>query len=176
MIRMFSRKLTEDVTDLGGCDFDDVLYEFTGLCFIERDVDNPGEIEKDAWPKWTKEDYDNALEILSRLSKNALRVREKLKWRRDNFLIQEIRNRCEAQGIRIPNPGDKMYVHSTDDTSGGIATVARVHYEPDCKNEYNQVSVSFEELGPGLTFNIRPLLDEQRGLKNHYGETEARRD
>lgn len=166
--------LKDEVTDLGDCDFDMIIYEDLGLCIIEKDLDNPDEYtEKFKWSKWKKEDFDNALEILSRLSKNALRVHEKLKRRRDDFLVKEIKKRCEAEGIHIPALGEKMYVPPTDDTCGGVATVEEVYFSQDCTNEYNQVSVSFREIGSWMKFNIRPLLEEQERLKKDYGERKA---
>jgi hypothetical protein len=163
--------LKPEVTDLGDCDFDMLLYEEFGMGIIEKDLDSKSEAtEKQKWMDWELEDFDTAIEILNRLQKNAERVAKKLNDRRTALVEAEERAKHED----LPLPGDILYIPSSDDVYGGQAVVKRIHFNLAC-GEDNRVFVSFEGIFEGgLTYALKHLLSEQQALKKMYGEEKAR--
>jgi len=83
--------------------------------------------------------------------------------------------------MSIPKVGDPIYIpsegyigHGEDDVAGGLATISKVDIS-DCKNEYNRIFVSVEEV-PSCKYNYLSLIEKQDELCKEYGDKKAHLD
>ncbi len=82
----------------------------------------------------------------------------------------------------LPKIGDKLYVPSAyhisrgeDDIDGGLATISKVEISKHLpKNHINSIMVKFEELDKATSYNYRILLEQQKELKEEYGDQVAK--
>lgn len=86
--------------------------------------------------------------------------------------------------MKIPKVGEKIYVPSSlyvyrgrDDFAGGIATISKVELNKfgNGPDKPNYCFVNIEER-PGVGYNWRSLEEEQKKLKELYGDQIAHPD
>lgn len=73
-------------------------------------------------------------------------------------------------------PGDMLYVDTSDDITGGKATVREIKMSDHLPESHiNYYMVIFKEF-PWIEYNLRSLLEEQDELKKEFKDDKAHGD